>query len=99
MIRSDGVVTVPAGVAAGTTALLTVPASELPPRIPRTLAEVDRATALLGAYIQARGNIKPSRLSDLDRLIGVVPGLDQAGKWKSALKKVRGELFDRAASA
>ena len=63
---------------------------DLPPQVPATLAELDRAVMLLGAL--AKGDdLKKSRATELKTLLGGLPKPETAARWKSELKRVRDE--------
>ena len=62
----------------------------LPPMVPETLAELDRAVMLLGALAKGDG-LKKSRKDELKALLGAIPKAETAARWKSELKRVRDE--------
>jgi hypothetical protein len=65
---------------------------ELPPRTPCTREELDRAIMLLGN--RARGlELRESTRSELLGLVGRYPDQTTAGRWKSILKDVRGDVI------
>jgi hypothetical protein len=71
-------------------------AGSLPPQVPHKLEELDLAAQLLGNYIGAQGALKQSRLEQLKQLLGALPSMHDAPRWKTGLKKVRAELVERA---
>lgn len=64
----------------------------MPPRVPQTIKDLEDAVVLLGAYVQAGGAIRKSRLDRLHELIGMLPRLEDAPKWKRSLKVLRATL-------
>lgn len=69
----------------------------LPPCVPESLPELDEALRLLGNHIQslqAGGRFRESLRARLLELIGGVPELARARRWKSGLKELRGEVAD-----
>ena len=68
----------------------TPPEVDLPPKVPESLAELDRAVMLLGAI--AKGDLlKKPRKDELKTLLGAMPKRETAARWKSELKRVRDE--------
>lgn len=74
---------------------------QLPPRVPETLAELDEASALLGAYLQVvatpnapNSKMKASRLARLKELVGELPSVELGKEWKSGIKELRSELAE-----
>lgn len=66
------------------------PEIDLPPLVPETLADLDRAVMLLG--ILAKGQpMKKSRQDEIKTLLGAVPQPEVAAAWKSELKRCRDE--------
>jgi len=66
------------------------PEIDLPPLVPETLADLDRAVVLLG--ILAKGQpMKKSRQDEVEALLGTVPQPEVAAAWKTELKRCRDE--------
>ena len=61
--------------------------SIFPPKIPKDLAQLERAILLLGNRSKAELTPKPRR--ELEELIGTYPTLDQAVGWKMTLRRLR----------
>ena len=66
--------------------------SELPPKVPVELAELDRAIQLLGSFSQVGNRLRPKHLLELASLLGCSPNQQQATHWKSQLKEIRREV-------
>jgi len=67
---------------------------DIPPEVPVSLAELDRAIMLLGALSQGVA-LRPSRQYVLRSLLGACPAPGaQAASWKKALKDLRPELLE-----
>lgn len=64
--------------------------ASLPPKVPTTLATLDRLIALLGNRSRGPLTNKPKR--ELLDLCGAYPEPAQATLWKTALKEIRQEL-------
>ena len=62
---------------------------DLPPKVPETLAELDRAIQLLGQ--RSKHALKTKTELELADLIGWSPNQQQAQDWKKALKAFRDE--------
>ena len=59
---------------------------KLPPQIPQSKDELERAISLLGNRIQA--NLKSTPAQELVKLIGRYPSLEEATVWKQSLKQM-----------
>ena len=66
----------------------------LPPKIPQSLADLDRAIMMLGNRTKSEFGPKPRR--ELEELLGAYPSQGEASAWKHALKSVRKEQFEKA---
>ena len=64
--------------------------ASLPPKIPTTLASLDRLIALLGN--RSRGPLTTKPKAELEDLAGAYPDPATATRWKTALKEIRQEL-------
>lgn len=64
--------------------------TSLPPRVPTTLAPLDRLIALLGN--RSRGPLTTKPKAELEELAGAYPDEATATRWKTALKEIRQEL-------
>ncbi len=64
--------------------------ASLPPRVPTSLASLDRLVALLGN--RSRGPLTAKPKAELEELAGVYPDPATATRWKTALKEIRREL-------
>lgn len=64
----------------------------LPPQVPETLTELDRAVALLGIVAKEQP-LKKSRRDELKALLGAFPQPETAAAWKTQLKQVREEYI------
>jgi hypothetical protein len=65
--------------------------SELPPRVPTELVDLDRLIMLLGSRSKGTGLTKAVR-SELVGLCGSYPDPKAAARWKKALREVRAEM-------
>lgn len=64
--------------------------ASLPPKVPTTLAPLDRLITLLGN--RSRGPLTTKPKAELEELAGVYPDPSTATRWKTALKEIRKEL-------
>lgn len=64
----------------------------LPPQIPETLAEIERAIMLLGS--RWRCELTNKARNELEGLIGRYPSVKEAALWKSALKGLREDMLE-----
>lgn len=62
----------------------------LPPKIPTSLASLDRLIALLGNRSRGPLTARPKR--ELEELAGCYPDEATCTRWKTALKEIRKEL-------
>ena len=60
-----------------------------PPNIPKTIAQIERAIALLEHRIKK--SLNSQSLRELEKLIGVYPTIEQAVPWKEMLRTIRRE--------
>jgi hypothetical protein len=66
---------------------------DLPPVVPTTSADLERAIVLLGE--RAKGELRAKTASKLTSLVGEYPDVITAKRWKNGLLKCRGdEIFD-----
>jgi len=68
----------------------------LPPRVPTTLAALDRLIMLLGH--RSKGPLTPKTRAELEQLAGCYPDPETCVRWKGALKEIRKELQAEAAT-
>ena len=64
--------------------------ASLPPKVPTTLAALDRLVMLLGN--RSKGPLTPKPKRELEELCGVYPDPQTATRWKTELKEIRKEL-------
>lgn len=64
----------------------------LPPQVPQTLPELERAIMLLGS--RTKVGLGPKAQQELDQLLGASPSQKQAVIWKTALSRLRREHID-----
>lgn len=62
----------------------------LPPRVPTTLAGLDRLIMLLGH--RSKGPLTSKTKAELEQLAGCYPDPETCMRWKTALKEIRKEL-------
>jgi len=62
----------------------------LPPRVPTTLAALDRLIMLLGH--RSKGPLTPKTRAELEQMAGCYPDPETCVRWKGALKEIRKEL-------
>ena len=62
---------------------------DLPPRIPHDLKELTDAIELLGAYVNEGGGLRVSRTERLRALVGTLPTVEHAPRWKKSLRQLR----------
>jgi hypothetical protein len=65
--------------------------ASLPPKVPTTLAALDRLVMLLGN--RSKGPLNPKPKKELEELCGVYPDPLTATHWKTELKEIRKELL------
>jgi hypothetical protein len=65
--------------------------ASLPPKVPTTLADIDRLVMLLGN--RSKGPLTPKPKKELEELCGVYPDPLTAQRWKTELKEIRKELL------
>jgi len=64
---------------------------DIPPEVPTTQAELDLAIMLLG-HLGQHGSLRPSKRSQLVKLVGAYPSQPQAVAWKAVMKGLRPEM-------
>lgn len=62
----------------------------LPPRVPTTLAALDRLIMLLGH--RSKGPLTPKTRAELEQMAGCYPDPETCVRWKGALKEIRKDL-------
>ena len=65
--------------------------ASLPPKVPTTLAALDRLVMLLGN--RSKGPLTPKPKRELEQLCGAYPDPLTATRWKTELKEIRNELL------